>query len=323
MRFRSAAGILGIGLALSIAQPAPAQEWTGRGRLEGTVKNEKGEPIASAAISLRWKQSAHGGPDVKTDQKGKWVYLGLAGGEWTYAVGAAGYVPQSFGVSVMEFARNQPVDVKLQAQQQAAPQPEAHEELQVGGKTITKDASEAIERGNAAFAAKNFPEAREAYLRALQELPDNAPLTMRVAAVYAAENNNEEALKYARKASELDPNETYAWLLVATIEMQNGNVDAGKAALDKIPPDKIKQPDVYLNLGILLYNKKKSAEAEVAFGKALAISPDLADAYYYRGLARLGLKNKPGAKEDFQKYLELAPDGSESKDAKELLNSIR
>ena len=145
---------------------------------------------------------------------------------------------------------------------------------------------------------------------------------MRVAAVYAAESNYTEALKYARRASELDPADTYTWMLIATIEMQNGNIDAGKAALDKIPPEKVTQPDVYLNLGILLYNKKKSAEAEVAFGKALAISPDLPDGYYYRGLSRLQLKNKAGAKADFQKYLELAPNGSESKDVKELLNSI-
>lgn len=323
MRVRGALWILGIGLALSLARPAAAQEWTGRGRIEGTVKNEKGEPIAGASISLRWKESGHGGPDTKTDAKGKWVYFGLAGGQWTYSVEASGYEPQSYPISIQEGARNQPVDVKLVAQQQAQAPAESHEELQVGGKTISKEASEAIEKANAAFAAKNLPVAQENYLRALQELPDNTQLVIRVAAVYAAQNNNVEALKYARKASELDPSNSYPWLLIATIEMQNGNVDAGKAALDKIPPDKIKQPDIYLNLGILLYNKKKSEEAEVAFGKALAISPDLADAYYYRGLARMQLKKNAAAKADLQKYLELAPSGGDADTAKELLKSLQ
>ena len=193
----------------------------------------------------------------------------------------------------------------------------------MGGKTISKETSEAIEKGNAAFAAKDLPVARENYLIALKELPDNEAIVRRVAAVYSAEGNNAEALTYARRASELDPNDVYAWMMIANIEMSNGNVDAGKAALDKIPPDKVTQPDVYLNMGIVLFNKKKSAEAEVAFDKALAISPDLPDPYYYRGLARLQLKNKAGAKADFEKYLELAPNGSESKDVKELLNSIR
>ena len=319
MRVRWIVGILWIGAALSVARTTSAQEWTGKGRVEGSVVNTKGEPIAGAAISLRWEESGHGGPDVKTDKKGKWAYFGLTGGEWTCSVEAPGYVPQKFSVHVAQGARNQPIDVKLEPEAKAE---EAHQELRVGGKTISKEASEAIERANAAFTAKNLPEARENYLRALQELPDMEPLLMRLAAVYAAENNTPEALKYARQASEKDPNDIYAWLLIATIEMQNGNLDAGKAALDKVPPEKVTQPEVFMNMGIVLYNKKKPAEAEVAFDKALALSPDLADGYYYRGLARLQQGHKTEAKADLRKYLELAPNGSESKDVKAILGSM-
>ena len=54
----------------------------------------------------------------------------------------------------------------------------------------------------------------------------------------------------------------------------------------------------YLNIGILLYNKKQAAAAEEAFDKALELTPDLADAYYYRGLARMQLKKNAAAKAD-------------------------
>jgi len=325
MRLRSAVGILLVGTALSVARTTAAQEWTGRARVEGTVKNEKGEPIPGAKISLRWTQSGKGGPDTKTDAKGKWAFFGLTGGEWICSAEAPGYIPAKYPVHVTEGERNQPIDFQLHAQVQAQEQApaESHEELQVGGKKISKEASEAIEKGNAAFAAKNLPEARENYLRALQELPDNEPLLMRVAAVYSAENNTAEALKYARKAAEVDATDVYPWLLIATIELQNGNLDAGKAALDKVPDEKVTSPEVYMNLGIVLYNKKKPAEAEAAFGKALAKNPDLADAYYYRGLSRMQEGHKPEAKADFRKYLELAPNGSESKDVKELLNALK
>ncbi len=113
MRLRSAIGILGIGLALSVAPRAAAQEWTGRGRIEGSVVNEKGEPVAGAAISLRWKESGKGGPDFKSDKKGKFAYFGLTGGQWTFSIEAPGYVPMSFDILVQQGARNQPVDVKL------------------------------------------------------------------------------------------------------------------------------------------------------------------------------------------------------------------
>jgi tetratricopeptide (TPR) repeat protein len=110
--------------------------------------------------------------------------------------------------------------------------------------------------------------------------------------------------------------------MVAEIELSKGNLDAGKAALDKVPPDKITDPGPYLNMGIILYNKKQAAAAEEAFNKALAVNADLADAYYYRALARLQLKRIPEAKADLKKYLELAPTGADAADAKELLKSF-
>lgn len=321
MKKRLCVAVVILGL-LAAAADLFAQEWRGgRARVEGTVKNVNGEPIADAKVMLRWGQSGRGGPDLKTDKKGKWAIFGIVGGPWSVDVEAPGYLPQKMSVNISESERNAPIGVKLEPQPQA--QAQSREEIRVGGKTISKEASEAIERANAAFQEKKFTAAREDYLKALAELPESEPLLMRVAAAYDGEGNTQDALKYARQAAEKDPNDVNTWLLIGTIELQNGNLDAGKAALDKVPAEKITVPDVYMNLGIVLYNKKKPAEAEVAFGRALAMKPDLADAYYYRGLARLQQNHKQEAKADFQKYLEIAPDGSESKDVKEILNSIR
>lgn len=287
--------------------------------MEGSVKNEKGEPIAGAKVSLRWGQSGHGGPDLQTDKKGKWAILGIVGGQWDVDFEAPGYLLKKISVSLSEAERNPPIDVQLEPQPQAQP----HEETRVGGKTISMETSEAIERANAAFQEKKYTAAREDYLKALAELPDNEPLLMRIAAAYGGEGNTQDALKYARQAAQIDPGDANAWLLIATVELQDGNLKAGKAALDKVPAEKVTQPEVYMNIGILLYNKKKPAEAEIAFARALTMKPDLAEGYYYRGLVRLQQNHKQDAKADFQKYLELAPDGSESKDVKELLNATR
>jgi tetratricopeptide (TPR) repeat protein len=109
--------------------------------------------------------------------------------------------------------------------------------------------------------------------------------------------------------------------MIAELEIGKGNAEAGLEALDKIPPDGITDNALYLNAGILLYNKKKLAQAEPAFDKAIAIKPD-ATAYYYRGLARYQQKKTSEAKADFQKALELAPDGPDAKDIKDLLKSM-
>lgn len=296
------------------------QEWRGgRARVEGTIKNEKGEPIAGAMVKLRWGKGAHGGPDLTTDTHGHWAFFGLVGGPWDLDFEAPGYLPKKISAEFKEEERNPPINVQLEPE----PKPQAQEEILVGGQKVSKEAAEAIEKGNAALAAQKYSEARENYLKALAETPDFAPLLMRVAAAYYGEKNTGEALKYARRVVEKDPQDYTAWRIIAEIELQKGNLDAGKQALAKVPEEKIRDGQSYYNVGVLLINKKKYAEAELALSKAIAVQPDLAEAYYYRAITRVQLKRKAEAKADLEKNLELAPGGPDAKDVKELLKSLQ
>ncbi len=320
MKYRSFLPALFAVFVLS-APSGSAQEWRGgRVRVEGSVKNEKGEPIEGAKVHLRWKQHPDG-PDLVTDKKGKWAMLGLTGGPWNIDFEAPGYQTRQISAQLKEAERNPPIEIQLQALQ-PAPAAEKQEQLLVGGKKVSKETGDAIEKANAALAAKNYAEARENYARALTEIPDNAPLLMRLAASYYGEGNAEKAIQYARQAADKDPQDPTPWRMIAELELQRGNLDAGQAALAKVPEDRIKDGQPYLNIGILLLNKKKASEAEAALSKAVAVQPGLADAYYMRALARMQLKKKSEARADLEKYLQLAPSGAEAKDAREMLKSL-
>jgi superkiller protein 3 len=143
-----------------------------------------------------------------------------------------------------------------------------------------------------------------------------------MAFAYLGEGNKDEAVKYARMAAEKSPGESTPWQLIAEVEIERGNAEAGLDALSKVPPEKIVDSGLYTNAGVSLYNKKKLAEAEAAFDKAIAVKPD-ATAHYYRGLTRYGEKKMKEAKEDFQKALELAPNGPDAKEIKDLLSSMK
>ena len=236
--------------------------------MEGTVKNDKGEPIEGCKVMMRWGRSTHGGPDLTTDAKGQFAIFGLAGGPWDVDFEASGYATKKISVSLQEGGRNPAIVVQLDpAPKAAAPAPAAQPQIMVGGKKISKETADAIEQGNAAMAAKNWSSARESYLKALPELPDNGPLLQRIAAAYLAEGNAKDALVYARQAADKNPSDASAWWMIAELELQQGNLEAGRAALDKVPADKITDPQPYMNIGILLINKKKPAEAESAFDK--------------------------------------------------------
>ena len=310
-------------LLLAVAGAAVGQEWRGgKTRVDGVVKNEKGEPLAGATVKLRWGKSGHGGPDVTTDKSGRWAVGGIQPGPWDVDVEAAGYQTKKINVTLQESGRNPSVELQLDPQVvQTAPAAPKEPEIQVGGKTISKDTAAAIEAGNTALAAKNYPAARESYLKALGELPDNEALIQRVAVAYLGEGNTDEALRYAKMAAEKNPSNPQPWQMIAELSIQKGNAEEGLAALEKIPADRITDNGLYMNGGILLYNKKKLTEAAAAFDKAIAIKPD-ATAYYYRGLTRYQQKKTSEAKADFQKALELAPNGPDAKDIKDLLKSM-
>ncbi len=297
---------------------ARGQDWhLGRGRLEGTVTSAAGQPVAGATVALRYQGS---GPDLKTDKKGHWAILGLVGGSWDVDISAPGFQPRKISVAVSEVNRNPPVDLALQAQvQQEAPRTE----VQVGGKTISKDAAAAIEKGNAASKAKNYAEAAESYLKALPELPENPSLLTNLALTYYFDNKPEQALTFARRTVAADPQNVSAWLMISELELQKGNLEAGQEALAKVPEERITSPEPYLNLGILFYNKKKLADADAAFTKAIAKEPGLASAYYYRGLERYQAKRLAEARADLQKSIELDPSGKDAETARELLKTTK
>lgn len=297
---------------------ARAQEWhQGRARLEGTVTSTAGQPIAGATVALRYQGS---GPDLKTDKKGHWAMLGLVGGSWDADISAPGFQSRKISIAVSEVNRNQPVNLALEPEvKQEAPRTE----IQVGGKTISKEAAAAIEKGNAASQAKNYAEAEENYLKALPELPDNPSLLSNLALNYYFDNKLDEALTFARKTVAADAQNTSAWLMISELELQKGNLEAGQEALAKVPAERITSPEPYMNLGILFYNKKKLAEADDAFTKAIAMKPDLASAYYYRGLERYQAKRIAEARSDLQKSLELDPSGKDAETAKEILKTMK
>jgi cytochrome c-type biogenesis protein CcmH/NrfG len=304
----------------ALAWSVSAQEWRGgRGRLEGTVKDPGGQPIAGAKVSLRWEGGTEG-PDLTTNKKGRWAILGLTGGNWDVDITAPGYQPKQTSIRVSEVTRNPNLDVELQPEvKKEAPR----EVITVGGKEVSKEVADAIDKGNAAMGAKNYSEAKAEYLKALPSLPDNMSILTNLELSSYFAKDYDDALKFARQIVEKDPESYTSWLMIAELELQKGNFDEGKVALAKVPDDKITDPQPYMNMAILYYNKGKAPEAEDYFTRALAKDPNQPDAYFYRGLARYQEKHMADAKADLHKYLDLAPDGSEAQTAKDLLKTMK
>lgn len=143
-----------------------------------------------------------------------------------------------------------------------------------------------------------YDKAAEAYKKALALKADDSALYNQLGNVYGAEGKIAEAKDALTKAAQLDP------------QM------AAKA---------------YYNLGANLVNTGKSDEAADFFQKAIAADPTYADAHYQYGIclmakAQVDASGKitppEGTADQFQKYLELKPDGPFAQASKDMLAQL-
>jgi tetratricopeptide (TPR) repeat protein len=112
---------------------------------------------------------------------------------------------------------------------------------------------------------------------------------------------------------------------------KDGKIDDAIKAYDqaaKVNPEMAAA--YYFNEGAVLTNAGKVDEANAAFDKCIAADPTKAEAYYQKGVNLMGKATlqgdktipAPGTIEAFQKYLELAPNGPNAQNAKDLMASL-
>jgi tetratricopeptide (TPR) repeat protein len=299
---------------LILPAPAAAQDWKGKGRIEGRVADQDGKPIEGATVKIQVPDHPEQGTEIKTDSKGRWTYLGLRGGEWKVIIEKLGYVTGETIISVSEFVRGNPANYAMK--------PVPKEEPRAAG--LPPEVSEALNAGNQALAEKRWADARAAFEKVLPVAPDNVGLLMALARSYSGEGNTDKAIEMVKKVTDKEPANWGAWLLEANMLLEKGKLEEGRAALEHVPQQSVTDPNMFINVGVLFMNQKKNDEAEQYFTKAVEVAPGQFDGYYYRGLARIGLHNNDGAQADFLKVVELAPkDSTEAKEAEQLLEALK
>ena len=80
MRRAAAIGLVAAVVALDAVE-ASAQAWRGLGRLDGSVTDAEGEPVAEVVVRA-YLPAAEGRMEVTTDEEGEWAIGALAGEQW-------------------------------------------------------------------------------------------------------------------------------------------------------------------------------------------------------------------------------------------------
>jgi len=309
-----ASALLAAAIVLATVAPASAQDWKGRGRVNGIVTDQEGNPVKGALVRMRMENNPDSGPeDLTTDRKGRWSILGLLGGTWTVMIQAEGYNISEGSVHVNEYGVNPLVRVELNKAKGVA-----------GGDPKLEAAAKAVQEADAFLQAHQATEAREAYERALPafEGANRLLILKRIATCQMIEGNDESAVATLKTVLAESPDDLDAMRLLIDRLIVLKREDEAQQYMAKMPEGAHLDPNTMLNMGINMYNDNQLEAAHEKFDQVVNIKPDWPDGYYYRGLASLGLGNVEPAKADFEKVLELDPSYKYAAECKEFLKSL-
>jgi tetratricopeptide (TPR) repeat protein len=170
-----------------------------------------------------------------------------------------------------------------------------------------------VSKGDKYFNEKKYEEAIQEYSEELKYLPNDVRILYHRGRSQEELKNFEEAKADFEKALELDPNNFQVLLSLANLHHKKKNFTnallfANRAA--EIPGAPAMASFMKARA---LHQLGKTEEALKAYGNAISLDKDFGQAYYNRGLLKIGLKNVKGACEDFQ--LSVALDYPGSKEA--------
>ncbi|HEX7182009.1 MAG TPA: tetratricopeptide repeat protein [Thermoanaerobaculia bacterium] len=329
MRHKSLVLFILIALLAAAAPPVSAQSWAGRGRLQGEVKDEQGKPIEGAKITLRKGEDrvdpkADGPKTVLTNKHGKWSILGLAGGAWGVLIEKEGYMVSEGQVKVNEFAVAQPINVTLKLPPKEIMQQQQQQDAKASGNAQAK---QAIETANAHLQASRFAEARAEYQKALGLLEVDDPtvkvsILRTIARTYFEEKQIDKGIDTLKQVLQIAPDDVETLQTMVNVLVAAGREKEAEAYVAKLPQGTTVDPNSLLNLGIKLFNEKNLQGALEKFDRVVKENPNIAEAYYFRGLTYLGLNKAAEAKADFQKLVELDPNSQYAAEAKEFIKSL-
>ncbi len=301
------------------ASLAAAQGGRGKGRLQGLVLDEEGNPVASAKVFLELLARETAERTETTNNKGEWAMMDLGSGTWRLTVSSEGFIPTVTQVFVSQLQKNPRVVLRLK-------KPEISKDA-----VITDEASLAyIEQATKLYNDKEYDQALVILEQFLAQNPKAYQVQILIGDCYREKGEVDRAIEIYGKAIE----DAKADEKMGQQVMVKGLAALGDAYLRKNDLEKAQEyfkesvdanPEdetLAYNVGEIYFSNQKLDEATVYFIKATEIKPDWATPYYKLGLVSLNKTDYEKAKEYFRKFLTIEPEGELAAQAKNILEYV-
>jgi len=305
---------------LVLAAAGALQENLGRGRISGSVLDEKGNPIEGAKVvvqSLTDKTRM----DAMSDSKGRFTVGGMGSGAWGISVTRDGYAPSSLEVNVSQLRPNPPAIIALKKL------------AGVEALKADKESSALFDKGNQLYAQGDYDGAIKIFEEFMAKYPEIYQVHLNLGSNYLKKGDLDKAesefqLVLDKTIQTLgayakDPNGSFrAFSGLGEVALKKSDFDAAQKdfqqALQISPLD---QSAAY-NVGEIFFSNQKIDEAIKYFELSIQIKKDWSKPYNRLGVVYLNKGDYAKALEYLNKFVEMDPANPEVPNAMAMIAAI-
>jgi Flp pilus assembly protein TadD len=321
---------------LMMALPARAQNRI----IKGRVTDDKNQPIAGAAITIRVIDSKKIFYNIKSDKKGEYIQIGLPASTFYVIAHAQGFLPgyATAKPTISEDAvinlvltpgddAKLPIEMTEQELEQAKKEYEQAKKDKEKYDKIKQDAAAVqplFDAGRKLAEEGKHIEAIEEYRKAIEKSPEQTNIMGFMAESYSKLNQDAEALEIYHKAIAIKPNDASLYTNMGVLLGKMGKTSESQEAFNKaMTLNPASAAQAQYNIGAILFNGGHTAEAAEAFKKAVAADVNYAEAYYQLGMClSASPETMPEAIKAFQKYVKIGKKADQVDTAKQMITAL-
>ncbi|MGQ9672576.1 MAG: tetratricopeptide repeat protein [Candidatus Aminicenantales bacterium] len=307
-------------LTLSFVSPCASQEGLGKGRINGQVVDENGNPVEGVLItveSLKSETKLEG----KSDKKGHFAVAGMGTGRWRITASKEGYSSSFVEMDVRQLSANPPITFTLK---------------KIVGLAALKTDEESFalfDRGNSLLREDKYDEALAVFEEFLTKYPDVYQVHLNIGTCYFKKNDLDRAAAEFKlvldKALQThgdykkDPEATFrAFSGLGEVYLKKGDFEAAQKqfsqGLEISPRDEV----AAYNVGEVFFSNQQIDEAIKYFELAIQIKKDWSKPYLKLGYVYLNKGDFDRSLESFNTFIKMDPENPEVPQVKNVIAAI-
>lgn len=307
-------------LLAGTAPLSSAQEHMGKGRINGTVVDDQGNPIEGALItveSLKYDAKL----ESYSDKEGHFAVAGMGTGFWRITASKKGYSSSYVQMNIGQLRRNPPVTFTLKKMTGYA------------ALMADEDSFALFDKGNLLVQQEKYDEALEVFNEFLEKYPEIYQAHLNIGTCYLKQGDLDRAEAEFKlvldKTKETlgdfsqDPQTSLrAFTGLGEVYVQKEDFETAQKyfsqALEISPEDEV----AAYNVGEVFFSHQQIDDAAKYFELAIKIKPDWSKPYMKLGYVYLNKGDFDKSLEYFNRFIEIDPNNPEAPQAKNIIATI-